>query len=35
MKGLRTSKYYAANHNVILSYCIGSHNNKSFLVGIY
>ena len=33
MKGLKTSNQYAVEHNVVLSYCTGSHNNTSFLGG--
>ena len=33
IKGLKTSNQYAVEHNVVLSYCTGSHNNTSFLGG--
>ena len=33
LQGLKTANQYAVEHNVILLYCTGSHNNTSFLGG--
>ena len=31
MKSFKKSNQYTVNYNVVLCYCTGSHNNKSFL----
>ena len=33
LQDLKTSNQYTVNYSIILSYCIGSHNNTSFLGG--